>query len=200
MANEIESLAICLTREQNCGISNTMRKTLVLSATFDPISFIGYKNVMSLVRRDVVEILSVWEDEELYKERFLPSVVRLKGFRIRQKTLEKQKVAHFNRSVMFVRDLYRCVYCDARLDYKSATVDHVLPRHHGGVTSWENCVTACFSCNSKKSDSLLAKSGLVLRRKPTIPNSRHFWAAKLHGSMPPPQDWHTDWSFYIKEV
>jgi 5-methylcytosine-specific restriction endonuclease McrA len=35
-------------------------------------------------------------------------------------------------------------------DYDELTIDHVVPRMLGGKSVWENCVTACKSCNHSK--------------------------------------------------
>ena len=49
-----------------------------------------------------------------------------------------------------MRDLFKCQYCDDVFDYDELTIDHVIPRMAGGKSVWENCVTACKSCNHSK--------------------------------------------------
>lgn len=34
----------------------------------------------------------------------------------------------------------------------AATIDHVVPRAHGGATEWPNEVAACRACNAAKGD------------------------------------------------
>jgi len=46
----------------------------------------------------------------------------------------------------------RCVYCAARLDDGSATLDHVYPLALGGAHAPENLVAACAPCNRLKGD------------------------------------------------
>ena len=41
-----------------------------------------------------------------------------------------------------------CIYCGL----PSESIDHVLPRSQGGLSTTENCVPACLSCNGDKSD------------------------------------------------
>jgi 5-methylcytosine-specific restriction endonuclease McrA len=48
----------------------------------------------------------------------------------------------------------RCVYCAARLDQRTATLDHVVPLAHGGAHDPGNLVTACGPCNRLKGDML----------------------------------------------
>ena len=42
-----------------------------------------------------------------------------------------------------------CIYCGK----PSESIDHVLPRSQGGLSTTENCVPACLSCNGHKSDA-----------------------------------------------
>ena len=46
-----------------------------------------------------------------------------------------------------VRDKFTCQYCG---DKRDLTFDHLLPKSKGGVSDWENVVTACSVCNVKK--------------------------------------------------
>ena len=41
-----------------------------------------------------------------------------------------------------------CIYCGR----PSESIDHVIPRSQGGLSTTENCVPACLSCNGDKSD------------------------------------------------
>ena len=41
-----------------------------------------------------------------------------------------------------------CIYCGK----PSESIDHVVPRSQGGLSTTENCVPACLSCNGDKSD------------------------------------------------
>ncbi len=56
-----------------------------------------------------------------------------------------------NRHEIFERDGYACVYCGKQLTRFTATLDHVTPVSVGGDNNYDNLVTACLSCNSKKS-------------------------------------------------
>ena len=50
------------------------------------------------------------------------------------------------------------------------TIDHVIPKVKGGADTWENLVTACFKCNSKKGNKLLNETTMQLIRKPRKPS------------------------------
>lgn len=54
------------------------------------------------------------------------------------------------RYTVFIRDNFTCQYCGTRAEKPHA--DHVTPRSRGGSDEIENLVTACPSCNLRKSD------------------------------------------------
>jgi hypothetical protein len=58
--------------------------------------------------------------------------------------------ARENRIKVYERDAYKCRYCDKQLTRFTATLDHVRPVAEGGDNSFENLVTACLGCNSRK--------------------------------------------------
>lgn len=55
-----------------------------------------------------------------------------------------------NRLRVFERDEYKCRYCGKQLTRFTATLDHVQPVSEGGKNSFENLVTACLHCNSRR--------------------------------------------------
>lgn len=61
-----------------------------------------------------------------------------------------------NRHKVFERDSYKCRYCGKQLTRFTATLDHVKAISAGGDNSYENLMTACLDCNSKKTGRLLA--------------------------------------------
>jgi hypothetical protein len=66
-------------------------------------------------------------------------------------------VSQVKRRRIFARDGYRCRYCghDMTLHFPYPhlgvlTVDHVVPKVHGGTDRNDNLVTCCFDCNNWK--------------------------------------------------
>jgi 5-methylcytosine-specific restriction endonuclease McrA len=59
---------------------------------------------------------------------------------------------NFSRRQLWKRDNNTCQYCGCRPGTGELTIDHVLPKSHGGKTTWENCVVACIKCNSLKAN------------------------------------------------
>lgn len=76
----------------------------------------------------------------------------------------------FSRKNLFKRDRYTCQYCGAQPGPAELTMDHVVPRSQGGVSSWVNCVLACVSCNKKKGDKSCDKAKMWPRKAPKKPS------------------------------
>lgn len=49
----------------------------------------------------------------------------------------------------------RCFYCERKVNLRTATRDHVVPRSKGGGDEDENIVLCCGRCNTLKDDKLL---------------------------------------------
>lgn len=77
--------------------------------------------------------------------------------------------APFTRQNLYHRDNFTCQYCERQESSARMSIDHVMPRSKGGLTTWENCVLACTRCNAQKADRTLKETGFRLRRKPRRP-------------------------------
>jgi len=76
------------------------------------------------------------------------------------------KTPPVNRREVLRRDRHTCQYCGSQ---KQLTLDHVIPKAWGGQHSWDNVVTACSSCNSKKGARSPELANMKLARKPKAP-------------------------------
>lgn len=52
------------------------------------------------------------------------------------------------RLAVYLRDGMACTYCGAGVETEQLTLDHIIPRSHGGTHEATNLVTACGRCNS----------------------------------------------------
>ncbi len=75
---------------------------------------------------------------------------------------------------------------------KTFTIDHVLPKSRGGLTSWTNTVSSCVTCNSKKDNKTPEEAGMKLLNQPHVPDLR------LKNFLPSVGKIHPDWSIYLK--
>ena len=79
------------------------------------------------------------------------------------KDYSKSKVL-FSRKNLWKRDGMTCQFCGIKPPYDEVTIDHVIPKNYGGVSSFDNCVIACFRCNTKKGGRTPQQAGMKLRR------------------------------------
>ncbi|QYM77828.1 HNH endonuclease [Horticoccus luteus] len=82
------------------------------------------------------------------------------------------KELKLTRNNVFERDKNQCQYCGRVFVREELNLDHVIPRDHGGKTTWENIVCSCIKCNTRKSNRLPHEAHMRLIRKPSRPKWR----------------------------
>ncbi len=146
---------------------------LVLNASYEPINVCAARRAIVLVLKGV----AMTEEENghfLHAARIairVPSVIRL---------LEYRRIPHQTRALsrknILLRDRNSCQYCGAVLASSELTLDHVVPRSRGGLSTWENLVACCHPCNRRKGNQLPMEANMKLIREPRAFNlhtSRH---------------------------
>ncbi len=98
---------------------------------------------------------------------------QVEALRIRQGRVETEKPLKVRKRVL-IRDAGLCRYCgfdctgpprpDGGRRYR--TYDHVFPRSRGGLSTFENLVIACSTCNFRKRDRTPEEAGMVLLPEP----------------------------------
>ncbi|WP_045738192.1 HNH endonuclease [Xanthomonas sp. MUS 060] len=73
-------------------------------------------------------------------------------------------------TALFARDAQLCMYCGQQFSRPQLTRDHVLPVSKGGRDIWENVVTACFHCNSRKGNRTPQQASMPLLAVPYRPS------------------------------
>ena len=174
------------------NISLEKYPALVLNADYRPLSYYplslwSWQDSIKSVFLNRVSIVSYY-DRVVRSPSFsmkLPSVIALKDY---VKPLRNPNFTRFN---VFLRDKFACQYCE---DRKDLTFDHLLPKSRGGLTDWNNVVTACSSCNVKKGGKLYKDCDLKLASKPYAPT-----VEDLHrnGRNFPPNFLHESWMDYL---
>ena len=104
----------------------------------------------------------------------VPRVIRLLRY-----TGRPQREIRLTRRNIHARDLFRCHYCGTRFSPRDLTVDHIVPRSLGGRDTWDNLVTACVLCNSRKGGRTPQGANMRLHRKPTKPRTNPTVAERL---------------------
>lgn len=165
------------------------RKTLLLNASYEVLSFIPERKVFKLLFKGKVEVVSTWDEVITWGNGKVqhPSILRLKNH-VKRNYFN----SNFSRKALVKRDRSTCQYCGVKLTASQITIDHVLPRAQGGITSFVNCVVACQLCNNQKADKTPDQAGMKLMRKPTHPSfSPQYYVAD------PQEYWHKDWDDFL---
>ncbi|MEM9080979.1 MAG: HNH endonuclease [Verrucomicrobiota bacterium] len=89
-----------------------------------------------------------------------------------------RKEVKFTRQNVFLRDKFTCQYCRKVFQEKDLNLDHVIPRDKGGKTTWENIVTSCIRCNTRKANKLPHEANMLLSREPARPKWRPLFGMK----------------------
>ena len=85
----------------------------------------------------------------------------------------------FNRRNVFARDDNLCQYCGRHFPTSELSLDHVVPKSQGGVTSWENIVCACVACNVRKGGRTPQEARMQLIKLPVKPKRSPLLSLKL---------------------
>ena len=175
-------------------------RVLVLNRLWQPVNIVGVERAFSLLLQDHAQVIYTGDENfrlmdsaawlELSQEASpegneaciqtvrlrirMPKVLLLRSY----DKLPTQEIK-FTRNNLFERDDYRCQYCGNHFDAVHLNMDHVIPRDIGGRTSWENIVTSCIKCNSRKANRLPHQANMHLIRKPERPKWRPFVSSCL---------------------
>lgn len=144
-----------------------MSDTLVLNADGQPVSYlplsaVQWKEAILYMYLDKCDVLE-WYDDWIVKsptwETKVPAVIILRDF------LKRGRRPRFSKINVHLRDQYTCQYCYGKFSRNNLTLDHVIPLSKGGKTEWTNIVTACNTCNSRKSN----RTDIKPKNKPYAP-------------------------------
>lgn len=163
-------------------------QALLLNHNYEVLAFITERKAIRLLVKEKADSLHVWDDYFIYlkKKIHYPSVLRLRSL-IRK---PPHRIIGFTRRAVLRRDEYVCQYCGCELWSENSTIDHIVPKKHGGPNSFLNCVASCLKCNTKKGARTPDQAGMVLLSKPYIPSLGTM--QKIENKM-----WSSDWKFYL---
>jgi hypothetical protein len=73
---------------------------------------------------------------------------------------------------IYRRDRGICAYCGRVIPFSEASMDHVIPQHQNGPSTWDNLVNACRRCNERKANRTPGQAGMPLQFQPFTPKVR----------------------------
>ena len=158
------------------------RKTLLLTPWMFPVKVLPWEAAIKLRYEGLVDVVVEYADEVsspsvTWK---IPAVLRLRKLARRESREPK-----FSRLAVYQRDNFCCQYCGDKKPYHELTRDHVVPRAHGGRTTWLNCVAACRGCNSRKGSLSCDESGMFPMKAPVVPRALALIPPALGHEIPP---------------
>ena len=169
------------------------QRTLVLNRLWQAVNIVSLKRAFSLLMREHAQVLhshtgdfhiysiDQWVDYSLKnpprKDQSCVRTVKLilhvpKVLLLRYYDKLPLREVRLTRETLLERDGYRCQYCNRKFPPSELNMDHVIPRHRGGNTSWENLVASCLSCNGRKGNRLPHEAGMRLMARPQRPKPR----------------------------
>ena len=142
---------------------------LVLNQNYEPLNICRVRRAIVLLYRGKAEMLEngsgfVQSASHTFP---VPSVIRLACL-IKRPWLRPK----LTRVEVFNRDRYTCQYCSKKT--RQLSLDHVIPRYHGGQHTWENVVSACIPCNRRKAGRTPEQAGMRLLNSPSPPRGSFF--------------------------
>jgi len=174
------------------GRTSLNSHVLVLNKHYAAVRIVSARRAFCMLFKEIAEILSVedrsyqsydfesWREVSEYRAKYerehhewircvrfelaVPRIIRLLFY----DRLPRQAVK-LNRRNIFARDRGRCQYCGRNFPTSELSLDHVIPRSHGGETSWTNLVCSCVKCNVKKGGRTPKEARMTLIVPPVKP-------------------------------
>jgi len=163
-------------------------KTLLLSSNFFPIRVIEWDRAVKMRYEGTVDVIkeyavTISSPSVTWR---IPAVVR------QRKEIRARNMIRFSRGNVFLRDHFKCQYCNTRFEATRLEYDHVIPRKNGGKTAWENIVTCCRKCNAFKGGRECDEIGMFPINKPVRPTSLPQQAPRINRATAP-----VEWLAYL---
>lgn len=187
---------LLVTKEKSCstyeGEGDPMSRVLLLNSAFAPHKVIAWEHAITMIYTHKVEVIET-TDEVIYTSPSTGEIVKMPSVvRLCKPITGMKRAVKFSRVNVFTRDSFRCCYCGSQKRMSELNYDHVLPRHLGGRTVWDNIVAACYPCNSKKSNRTPEQAGMKLLKRPYKPKS-----LPLVGPRFDPKDIPPEWATWV---
>ena len=153
-----------------------MQAVLLLNNNLSYLTMISWKRAINLVLKNKAEVVKYTEKVITNSEKTvslkIPKVIKLVYFIAK---VSKAKMI-YSKKVVFLRDNHSCVYCGSN---NKLTIDHLVPKMRGGKSTFDNTVTACFSCNNRKGNQTPEEAGLKLHKRPYTPSITDYMRLKF---------------------
>lgn len=149
---------------------------LVLDLSYRPVNVVCWKRAICLEFIGKAHVLEYYDQTVSSPSGsfYIPAVLRVP--QLLQVVKRRRVKQSLSRKNILYRDDFTCQYCSCGDDL---TIDHVIPISRGGKWEWENLVTACARCNSRKGQKTLEQANMKLRKMPRAPKEYDIMAVPL---------------------
>ncbi|GFP84174.1 hypothetical protein PHJA_000561100 [Phtheirospermum japonicum] len=141
-----------------------------------PVNVVCWKRAICLEFMDKADVLEYYDQtvNSPSGSFYIPAVLRVPHL---LQVVKRRKVKRgLSRKNILQRDNFTCQYCSSS---ENLTIDHIIPIAQGGKWTWENLVTACAKCNSRKGQKTLEEVNMKLMKVPKAPKDYDILAIPL---------------------
>ncbi|KAF7146457.1 hypothetical protein RHSIM_Rhsim04G0087000 [Rhododendron simsii] len=152
---------------------------LVLDVSYRPVNVVCWKRAICLEFLEKADVLEYYDQtvNSPSGSFYIPAVLRVPQL---LQVVKRRRIKNtLSRKNIIFRDSFTCQYCSSP---ENLTIDHVLPVARGGKWTWENLVTACSKCNSKKGQKTVEEANMKLLKVPKAPKEYDILAIPLTNS------------------
>jgi len=145
-------------------------RVLVLNSSYEFLGVTDWKSAISAAYCGKA-IVEEEYDEVVHSPSMqmkVPAVIRLRKYV--KVMYERITYVSYTKNNIHRRDDFYCQYCAEKTRKEKITVDHVVPESRGGLSTWENTVSCCKSCNAVKDNRTPQEAGMHLIRQPHKPH------------------------------
>lgn len=155
-----------------------MNRVLRLDIAGNPAGWMNHEEAIRMIATDRV-LAELGDNELVYRGGWnrvsgLRSEIKVNSILLTTEHVSSQRLSvgyapPLTNRALFERDGFQCMYCGS-VSKKGMTRDHVIPQSRSGQNTWQNCVTACRSCNSRKRNRTPEEAKMPLLAIPFTPS------------------------------
>lgn len=155
-----------------------MQSVVLLNGDYTYLNTIHWKKAVKLMVKGKATVLKFAKEVIRTGEKLIQIPLVMKLIKI-IRTIYRNKVPFSKKNVM-IRDNFVCQYCGST---EELTIDHVTPLSRGGISCFENCVTACKKCNARKANKTCIEAHLFIKKTPIAPTISEFTRLKAQKAL-----------------
>ena len=175
---------------------------LVLNQDYSPLSVISWKRAICLeiIGKEIigegVRVIEWYNDDFIKSSGGEDDWIQVPAVAVSNRFVKKKRKIRIKKKNLLIRDNHHCQYCNTKLDNRTATIDHVIPKSRFKSKkeshTWQNTVISCSRCNAKKRDRTPKEANMKLLSVPKKPDMVYFFSRQLASKNMP-----NEWRLYV---